>query len=60
MEKALVNGGGESAVVVEHYGDILFKLGNKKKALIQWKTAKLLGSGSQLLDQKIKNERLPE
>ena len=60
MEKALVNGGRESAVVVEHYGDILFKLGNKKKALIQWKTAKLLGSGSQLLDQKIKNERLPE
>ena len=55
-----MNGGEESAVVVEHYGDILFKLGNKKKALIQWKTAKLLGSGSQLLDQKIKNERLPE
>jgi tetratricopeptide (TPR) repeat protein len=60
MEKALMNGGGESAVVVEHYGDILFKLGNKKKALIQWKTAKLLGNGSQLLDEKIKNEKILE
>ena len=60
MEKALINGGGESAVVVEHYGDILFKLGNKEKALMQWKTAKLLGNDSQLLDEKIKNENILE
>ena len=60
MQKALINGGEESAVVVEHSGDILFKLGNKKKALMQWKKAKLLGEGSQLLDDKINDENLLE
>ena len=58
--KALKNGGDKSAVIIEHYGDILFKLGEKKEAIDQWKKAKLIDSGSELLDKKIKNEDLFE
>ena len=47
-------------MIIEHYGDILFKLGEKKEAIDQWKKAKLIDSGSELLDKKIKNEDLFE
>jgi hypothetical protein len=60
IEKALLNGSGKSPVVVEHYGDILFKLNLKEKALLQWRKAKSLGEGSEFLDKKIKHEDLFE
>lgn len=60
MLKALKNGGEKSAVVVEHYGDILYKLGNIDKAIIQWKKAKELGEASQFLNQKIEEGKLYE
>ncbi|RUT78836.1 tetratricopeptide repeat protein [Ancylomarina longa] len=60
MEKALENGGGESAVIVEHYGDILFRLGEKDNALIEWKKALDIGDGSKLLSEKIKSGTIPE
>ncbi|MDC0204226.1 hypothetical protein OAJ65_00355 [Flavobacteriales bacterium] len=58
--KALKNGSDKSAVVVEHYGDILYQLGEIDEAIIQWKTAKTLGDGSKFLDKKIKEEILYE
>ncbi|MGL5731958.1 MAG: tetratricopeptide repeat protein, partial [Bacteroidales bacterium] len=39
MEKAIRNGGDESDVLVDHYGDILFKNGDVEGALEQWKKA---------------------
>jgi len=60
IKKALLNGGNTSAVIVEHYGDILYKLGDKEGAFFQWKTAKDLGEGSKFLIQKIKEGRLYE
>ncbi len=51
--KALLNGGEQSAVIVEHYGDVLFKLGKKEKALTQWRRAKSIGGTSDLLNKKI-------
>ena len=40
IERAITNGGGdESADVVDHYGDILFKIGNTDKAVQQWELA---------------------
>lgn len=42
-----------SAEVYEHYGDVLYKVGEKAKAAEQWKTAKKLGSDSETLDRKI-------
>ena len=60
MLKSLKNGGDKSAVVVEHYGDILFKLGDINNAINQWKIAKELGEGSKKLDQKIEEGKLYE
>ena len=47
-----------SAEVVEHYGDVLFRTGEKEKALEQWKKAKELGGDSAALDKKIKTGKL--
>lgn len=57
METAIKNGGDKNDVIVEHYGDILFMLGQKEKALEQWKKAKEIGDGSEFLEQKIKQQR---
>ena len=56
IERAIKNGGDKSAVIIEHYGDILFKLGQKQEAVNQWKRAKSIGEGSDLLNKKINNE----
>lgn len=58
--KSLKNGSDKSAVVVEHYGDILYQLGEINEAIIQWKHAKTLGDGSKFLDKKIKDKTLYE
>ena len=60
MQKSLANGSATSAVVVEHYGDILYQLGEINEALIQWKKAKELGKASELLNQKIEKGKLYE
>lgn len=46
--------------VTEHYGDILFRLGRNAEALIKWKEAKALGGGSELLEQKIAEQKIVE
>lgn len=60
IEKALKNGSKDSPVVVEHYGDILYKLNNIQEAVFQWKKAKKMGLGSKFLDKKIKELKLYE
>jgi len=57
MDTAMKNGGDKNGVIVEHYGDILFMLGQKDKALEQWKKAVEIGDGSSLLSEKIKQQR---
>lgn len=57
METAIKNGGDKNGVIVEHYGDILYMLGQKDKALEQWKKAQEIGDGSELLGEKIKQQR---
>lgn len=49
-----------SAEVLEHYGDVLFKIDDKEKALEQWEKAKALGSDSKTLDKKIKRKKYTE
>ena len=49
-----------SAVVVEHYGDILYQLGNIEDAIIEWEKAKKLGGASKFLDKKIEDGTLYE
>ncbi len=59
MEKALATGVQEG-VLLEHYGDILFKLGDTTGALDQWKKAKAAGGAGDLIDRKITEGRLVE
>ncbi len=55
LEKAVeYSGENPSAEVLEHYGDILNKTGEKEKAVEQWIRAKELGGDAEALDRKIK------
>ncbi|WP_242916097.1 tetratricopeptide repeat protein [Pontibacter liquoris] len=48
------------ATMVEHYGDVLYKLGMKEEAVSQWQKAKLKGEASAYIDKKIKEKKLYE
>lgn len=56
LEQALKHGGDKSPVILEHYGDVLFKLKNPEQALEYWNKAKEAGSSSELLMKKINNK----
>lgn len=61
IEKSLANGSDKSATVLEHYGDILFKLGDTSKAFENWQKAKAAGEGaSEFLERKISEKKLFE
>lgn len=60
MEKALAHGGKESGTVLEHYGDILYQLGDKEKAVEYWIKAKAAGETTDLIDKKISDKTLYE
>jgi tetratricopeptide (TPR) repeat protein len=60
IEKALQHGKAESAVQTEHYGDIMFQLGNVEAALQNWKKAKANGAQSPVLDRKINEKKYIE
>jgi tetratricopeptide (TPR) repeat protein len=60
IDKAIESGGMKSGTIVEHKGDILWKLGKTVDALDFWKRAKELGSAGEKLDQKINNQNLIE
>ncbi|AKD05500.1 hypothetical protein PKOR_03890 [Pontibacter korlensis] len=50
----------DDATIVEHYGDVLFKLGKQEEAVSQWQKAKLKGEASAFIDRKIKEKKLYE
>ncbi|MDP3467798.1 MAG: tetratricopeptide repeat protein [Daejeonella sp.] len=56
IERALRHNS-KSAVQVEHYGDILYFLGEKEKAVEQWQKAKEIGSRSDTLEKKINEKK---
>lgn len=58
MEKALEKE--KSATQYEHYGDILYKLGETNSAIIQWELAKKNGSDSLLLKKKLDEKKYYE
>jgi tetratricopeptide (TPR) repeat protein len=60
MEKALVNDKDHNAVQVEHYGDIMFNLGNVDAAVENWKKAKAYGGQSTVLERKINEKKYIE
>lgn len=60
MEIALSKATEDSAVLVEHYGDILFYLNEKDNALTQWKKSLKMGNDSKILKRKIAEKRYIE
>lgn len=56
MEEALALPG-VSAIHYEHYGDILFQLGEVDQAVRQWEKARSMTSDHESLDRKIANRR---
>jgi len=60
MEKALADDKTNSTVKSEHYGDILFYLGNIDAAVESWKKAKANGDDSPVLDRKINEKKYIE
>lgn len=57
QEKAMQAGGDKSGTILEHYGDILSKLGKKEEALNYWRKAKELGTDSGTIDKKIAEQK---
>lgn len=57
IEKLIITGKA-SATHYEHYGDILFQLGEIDNAVTQWQKAKQQAGGNAQLDKKITNRRL--
>ena len=61
IEKSLAHGSDKSATVLEHYGDVLYKLGDLTKAYEFWQQAKNAGEGvSEFLDKKLESRKLIE
>jgi tetratricopeptide (TPR) repeat protein len=58
LEKALADTGNVSGTIIEHYGDVLFQLGQPDKAVEQWKQAKTKGGASPSIDKKIATGKL--
>ncbi len=60
IDFAVEKGGYNSAVILEHQGDILYKSGKTAVAIEVWQKAAKVGKGSDLLSQKIKEGKLIE
>lgn len=57
IQQALDKDKTNSHELVDHYGDILYMVGDKEKAVEQWKRAKEMGKESEVLDRKIAEEK---
>jgi tetratricopeptide (TPR) repeat protein len=58
IKSAFENGGAESQVIVEHYGDIQFGIGNVEAALELWKLSNEMGNNSEGLLKKLKEKAI--
>ena len=60
IEKAILHDKTNSATQLEHYGDIMFYLGDTNAAVQNWKKAKSHGEQSPVLDRKINEKKYIE
>ena len=61
IQKAIDHGGIKNAVLLEHMGDVLYKLGDIKGAIDNWEKAKNgEGKASEFLEKKIADKKLYE
>ena len=56
IEKAIELNSNVSAEILEHYGDILWKTGDKTKAVDYWNKSSIKSSASEILKKKIENK----
>ncbi len=56
LQKALDNGGDSSGTILEHYGDVMYKLNRLTDALDYWNRAKNAGDASDMIDKKIEEK----
>lgn len=60
LQMALDSGGAENGTILEHMGDVMFKLGDTNSAVDYWKRAKEKGETSELIDKKISDRKFYE
>ncbi len=60
MDKVFAVNADPGAVMLEHYGDILFRLNRKDEAFAYWLKAKLKGGNSEMLLKKLADKKLYE
>jgi tetratricopeptide (TPR) repeat protein len=60
QEKALEHAGEKNGTLLEHYGDILFQIGQTERAFEYWQKAKTAGKYSDFLDKKLLDKKLYE
>src|SRR5690606_17899498 len=60
LEKLILQTSKPTGTAMEHYGDILFKLGDKAGALNAWKKARELGENSPFIERKLSEEQYIE
>ena len=60
LQQSLRAGGDKDGTIVEHYGDVLFFLDKKEKAIEYWEKAKDLGGTSENIERKIDDEKYYE
>jgi len=60
LKHAIKNGGDKSADIIEHYGDVLYRLNKVNQAVKQWKKAYKLNGGSVVLKEKIDKRAIQE
>jgi tetratricopeptide (TPR) repeat protein len=58
LAEAVNKGGDKNPVILEHYGDALFKNNKIDKAVEVWKAARDIADNTVLLDKKIKEKKL--
>ncbi|MEP1096296.1 MAG: hypothetical protein ABJG78_14365 [Cyclobacteriaceae bacterium] len=58
LEKAVLLD--DDGTIIEHYGDVLFQLGDVEGAIVQWEKARLSGEASENIDKKIADRKLYE
>jgi len=60
LQKAIDHGGATNGTILEHMGDVMFKLGETNSALDYWTRAKAAGDTSDSIDSKIRDKKLDE
>jgi tetratricopeptide (TPR) repeat protein len=60
LQKAVSIGTDKSAVVFEHYGDVLFKLNDTTEAIKYWELANSKGGASEMIGKKLKEKKYYE